>query len=414
MVHVFYVRTFQERLFARRVLYFFDIVSKFNLFGSICPKSLYWVCQRTWWYDWYPDMAMGLGGLLYKPTDYDPLSLSHLSDWPNFHRYHNFCQTYSPREFTYESDVDVAFTGAATLLAKSFLGGILYGLPILFFDIALLWSCDAGWSTRRWCATHDENKRPPSWSWMSWQGQLLGERWEHAFGAIAYDRKPSTLIITPLVQWYFTGVGGAQIAIASDYHKYKHFAQDSKSTPPPGWSRAETSSDSYGTDGENIYVTPNAPDMKFCFPIPLVDPSCSKITIPTPTSNRITCQTERAYFHLVKPKSQYTWERHSLVLDAGGSSSGVLTLSGVRYESYSETGTRIELIAISTGSIAGNDKFCAHYIPEEHRKHGSIWKFYNVFWIEWTNGVAYRVAVGLVDKEAWETADRELINVVLG
>jgi hypothetical protein len=45
---------------------------------------------------------------------------------------------------------------------------------------------------------------------------------------------------------------------------------------------------------------------------------------------------------------------------------------------------------------------------------GNIVNLYNVLWIEWTDGVAYRKAVGQVTKAAWEAADRELIDVVLG
>jgi hypothetical protein len=40
--------------------------------------------------------------------------------------------------------------------------------------------------------------------------------------------------------------------------------------------------------------------------------------------------------------------------------------------------------------------------------------FFNVLWIEWVDGIAYRKAVGRVKKEAWEQQTRNTIHVVLG
>ncbi|CAI9630115.1 hypothetical protein GT037_009935 [Alternaria burnsii] len=406
--------TFQESVFSRRNLFVLDLAIGYGEDPEACPKSLYWVCQQTWWYDWHPAAATKLHRSLYKPMDHQSLSIKYQASWPDFRRYLELCQSYSPRHFTYDSDVFLAFTGAATLLEKSFLGGILYGLPVLFFDIALLWSHFGIASKRKWDATHDESSQPPSWSWMSWHGELLSLYWKFAYEGIAYEKRPSTLVITPLVQWYFTGVGGAQIAITNEYHKYNHLAQDDKSTPPAGWSRTKSSLGNSGMHGENVYFTHNAPGMKFRFPIPLVDPSYSEVTMPVPVTNRITCQTERAFFYLAKSEHQYTPRPRSLVFDAVGSYSGFITLPGDWHTSYFETETRIELIAISTGSVAGHDLRYKFDAPEQFHELGSIWKFYNVLWIDWTDGVAYRKAVGQITKAIWEAADRELIDVVLG
>ncbi|CAN9159651.1 unnamed protein product [Alternaria alternata] len=330
--------------------------------------------------------------------------------WPNFKRYLRLCQSYEPRDFTYNSDVVIAFAGTATLLAKSFPGGILYGLPVIFFDIALLWSHRGFASKRPWDATSDESNRPPSWSWMSWRGHLDTLSQSSVFEGIAGEDKDSSIVITPLVQWYFTGVGGAQIAIANEYHKYKHFARDGESTPPPGWSRAKSSFRSSDSQSKNVYITPAAPRFEFRFPIPLVDSSCSEITIPMPISNRITCQAEHAYFYL----RHITPIPRLHILDSMRESSGIMRLPGDWHEPYVETETRVELIAISTQSVAKNELYNDSYFPLEHCKPNGIWDLYNVLWIEWTDGVAYRKAIGQVTQAAWEAADRELIDVVLG
>jgi hypothetical protein len=42
------------------------------------------------------------------------------------------------------------------------------------------------------------------------------------------------------------------------------------------------------------------------------------------------------------------------------------------------------------------------------------YNFYNVLWIEWEDGIAYRKALGRVFKDAWERQDLEETDIVLG
>jgi hypothetical protein len=254
---------------------------------------------------------------------------------------------------------------------------------------------------------------------MGWLGGFETYHWFKFFQGIAYldshgqpvyyANSPSSVVINPLVQWYFTGVGGAQIAIANEYHKYKHFARDGESTPPPGWSRAASSPLSSGMHVENLYITPDVPEWKFRFPIPLVDSSCSEITIPMPISNRITCQAEHAYFYIFKPK--FEWCLH--ILDTERRFSGTMGLPADCPESHLETETRVELIAISSGKVSKEE---SPHILEDACAYcdGDMYRFYNVLWIEWADGVASRKAVGQITKAVWEAADREPIDVVLG
>jgi hypothetical protein len=76
---------------------------------------------------------------------------------------------------------------------------------------------------------------------------------------------------------------------------------------------------------------------------------------------------------------------------------------------------RCELISISTGH--------AHYIEgvkdlglqdcEDQPRKGP-YEFYNVLWIEWEDGIAYRKGVGRVEKNMWEAQPLERIDVTLG
>ena len=44
----------------------------------------------------------------------------------------------------------------------------------------------------------------------------------------------------------------------------------------------------------------------------------------------------------------------------------------------------------------------------------NVYKFYNVLFIEWKEGVAYRKGLGRVSKEAWERQATEWIDLTLG
>jgi hypothetical protein len=46
---------------------------------------------------------------------------------------------FNQHQLTYEEDCLSAFSGLASAMSLSFVGGFLCGLPELFFDIALLW-----------------------------------------------------------------------------------------------------------------------------------------------------------------------------------------------------------------------------------------------------------------------------------
>jgi len=54
------------------------------------------------------------------------------------------------------------------------------------------------------------------------------------------------------------------------------------------------------------------------------------------------------------------------------------------------------------------------YLEGQLKVKWDISEFYNVLWVEWVDGVAYRKGVGKVWKGAWESLEREDIELVLG
>jgi hypothetical protein len=51
---------------------------------------------------------------------------------------------------------------------------------------------------------------------------------------------------------------------------------------------------------------------------------------------------------------------------------------------------------------------------EDYYGETGTWSFCNVLWVEWENGVAYRKAMGRVERDTWEGLKKEEISLVLG
>jgi hypothetical protein len=69
---------------------------------------------------------------------------------------------------------------------------------------------------------------------------------------------------------------------------------------------------------------------------------------------------------------------------------------------------RTELVAISMKYRAdGGERWGRPHGEEEAQ-------LYNVLWIEWIDGIAYRKGVGEVDREAWERQARDQVELILG
>jgi len=104
--------------------------------------------------------------------------------------------------------------------------------------------------------------------------------------------------------------------------------------------------------------------------------------------------------------------------DGSGNRTGFIESMFSSEQDYSR-GDQCELIGISKASV-GNKEASHQYqtVSEMDRvseiKGLDLYKFYNVLWIEWNDGIAYRKALGMVWKEAWERQDLEEIDVVLG
>jgi hypothetical protein len=75
-----------------------------------------------------------------------------------------------------------------------------------------------------------------------------------------------------------------------------------------------------------------------------------------------------------------------------------------------------ELMAISSGSIpfSASPQLEFPLWTSPLREGERMLEFYNVLWIERKEGVCYRKALGIFQKDAWETTATVEIDVILG
>jgi hypothetical protein len=81
-------------------------------------------------------------------------------------------------------------------------------------------------------------------------------------------------------------------------------------------------------------------------------------------------------------------------------------------------GELCELVTISQGYFYEKWKLSLFEIDEwkhkERPRESEKYEFYNVLWVEWQDGIAYRKACGRVMKSAWECQELEWVDLVLG
>lgn len=165
---------------------------------------------------------------------------------------------------------------------------------------------------------------------------------------------------------------------------------------------------------------------RFCDNVPLVD-------APQPQSNTIWSHilhfsTHRLYARIGQPCLEYDTLQNPYIESLDGDVVGILEHS---FEGSLPTGKTCELICIGQMDMSwGNSTYYRMYESRRFHKScakgcfqdrkpcslGSDWRYecYNVLWIEWEDGIAYRVALGRIFKDYWDKAEKEKIDVRLG
>lgn len=370
--------------------------------------------------------------------------------YPSLTVWSRLAADFNRRDLKYPQDCLSAIAGMLPLYNKVFTGGFLCGLPEMFFDIALLWH-PAGDLTRRMpieTGKHYKfaNELLPSWSWVGWQGEIDFHGWytgndfvASCSGWIGSSRQQ----ISPVTTWYTSndasGIAGKKKIEAAWSTWRDHYKSPANKKLPPGWKKrrrwpSERFTNEEPPDGYGKYVYSNksCDRARFWYPVPLSDPDPQPHSTPQTTFLFGSVETARL-FVVGDTYLQRRWSLHEdmarsflvTLVNSKNEWAGALRLHSHDYFSRdgldpAEKPIEVQLITISHGSIPNGltalegDLEMGEYMAVDRPKDGDTYEYYNVMWISWKEGIAFREAVGRVHKGMWESLNPSTIDVVLG
>lgn len=152
---------------------------------------------------------------------------------------------FNARYLTFPEDVLAAFSGIQSQLHRTYPGGLLFGLPELFFDISLLWdvSYSSITTTRRQPSGKLEGdvsrNKLPSWSWIKLHADNIRFPPDLEF-RISED--PFLCgFLEPVTEWFTMesplALSSGKRRIKSRWFDYKRLGQNAHSPIPDGWTR---------------------------------------------------------------------------------------------------------------------------------------------------------------------------------
>lgn len=373
-------------------------------------------------------------------------------DYPSLTVYSRLVEDFNQRHLTYPQDCLSAISGVLPCYTKAFDGGFLCGLPEMFFDAALLWQ-PGGDLARREPVCADKrysfaNEDLPSWSWIGWQGKLHFEGWATAndFVAGCSGWIATTQVRTePVTTWYTgsdaSGDAAEKRKINVSWSTWRERYKDKNVDLPDGWVKRKR-------EPSDTLTIPSAPEgygeylywhyrhrlegqdfSSFWYPVPIADSE------PQP---RLKLQTRFLFasvetatlyasskVHLSRGKFESYEVPYVTLTNSKQEWAGVLWLHSRDYLSEdglhpAATLVKVQLVAISRGSIPNNleesygDSHISEYSKEERPRDGAFYEFYNVMWVKWTEGIAYREGLGRVYRRMWKSSKPSVISLVLG
>ena len=395
-------------------------------------EEVHWECQCKVWHE---EMTLGA-----KSEHYiDPALGVILAGFPDLGSLASLITDYNEREFRYEEDALPGISGLLSVVSRSFTGGFLYGLPEMLFDRALGWKPHWGHINLRRRAQSD---RPgssrlshfslPSWSWIGWQGMVT-----HGYGEAARinDWQSWMEETTPITEWYTSNSpkGSPLRRIRSTWFENRDSFNDFTKPLPVGWTRHKVLANDSSKhearlypDGcsDQVFKHGNMPDNdcdSFYFPFPVTDIQESTPPFTPDQTSYIFCETKKA--RLWAHQAGDDEELHEFntnivkICDRGGRNIGNLHLHNEEQLEYfpktvknDAPGMQVELAAIY------RSRTYAKTFDKEQKRYTyphTTTDSYQVLWVEWVDGVAYRLASGYVWKADWEDSDLEDVSLVL-
>ena len=401
-----------------------------------------WECNETSWHESsLSKTSSSLNNIEYKPKINRWNAKIQFSAWPDIEQYISLVHDFTNRKLTYGKDGVNAISSLLSVMCSSFWGGFISGLPEIFFHEALLWQ-PSEIMQRRSSSTGLNDL--PSWSWASWEGEIMKTEWTAHWSHIYSYKSPSSgssqpskpvLQVTPTVTWYYGNTLQERSPVKSLSHTYIDRISDSRLPLPAKWNY---------DDHHERYLYDGLLHTASVYPLPTGEGQSARVI----SARYLFCRTKRGFF-----KSKDADEANMLrsrgllplsitLQDNVGKITGALNLNlGLTNVTKPPDGTVYELVAISAGALVGVFDQCheesiyalcdgirwGHFamsdmgnnmFPKMIQDQANVLKpriieFYYVLWIGWKDGIAYRKGLGRVMKEAWDRDATEEIDLVL-
>ena len=375
-----------------------------------------WECQCAAWRE-----ATGTNNFPFSPSSKGTESLMNhwqwkntFGLWPDVLQYIKLVHQYNNRQLTFPADGLQAIAGLLAVMNKSFHGGFICGLPQMFFDDALLWQ-PYDVLQRRNPEPHGNARNVlPSWSWVGWQGEIESEQWASQWDYISLTihRKAVVWKLNSTVEWSYGESRENRQAVEVSSYRYRRCFTDESILLPPDWSRKN------GSTVHDYFVHARFPGINFAYPIPLPERDQQNRFQPLPQF--LFGRTRRGFFKGFRERSGVS--TFISLLDHYGKWTGMIKLhDNTHIAAIDNRGlgdsSELELVSISAGAATSETslyKFEYMAVCRDGLKNADVYEFYNVLWIEWKEGVAYRKGLGRVRKQAWERQATEWIDLTLG
>jgi hypothetical protein len=417
--------TFQEELLSPRILIFER-------------DTVFWHCRKM---NRYEDIGCEVPEGPF-PHGSPWMSTLHLlqSPGPQLQKYGTLVQQYSRRVLSFPEDRLRAFSGVLEALCIQFKNGFHFGLPVDFFDFALLW--DAVDDIHRISSTSSSAELAshlPSWSWVGWEGDMglyACAQPHYILNLSMSQSKNPDVRIHSLVKWYIKRLNSEDLVpINNSFYEWRELSEDPLSKIPEGWSR-ETRDDEQAS---YFFRHESHHEVTYRYMVPLVENNMrASAANERDWQPYLFFSAQRSYFRAAEFdlniqeklienagsgfKEQYYRRRNLSIVDRDGNLVGVIQRWLVHEDANQSPDLEtIELIAISRMTLPSTDAeegmcwlLAELFFRNMFLAPDEAYDFYNVLYVERLDGIAYRKSIGRVLKSAWEANSYEKVDVVLG
>lgn len=412
--------TVEEALYARRAVYVFE-------------DAVTWECHCDLFQGSQSRLRMLKPGSGHKCAS--RLGSAHLafqhSPWPDMDDYARIVMDYTMRRLSFVEDTARAFAGVTSVLSKVFPGGFVWGMPVMFFEVALLWQPQI--SIRRKMLPLDGGSHLnalPSWSWMGWYFDdipvdllLWRAAADYVESSPPFKRGASSrrfqsqfhYRLRPLgIEWSITD-RTITTPLAPNGLQYRGKSFRRSASLPEGWSR----------DGYD-YSHASDPNTIFRYPIPVPPTSGPEqlVVAPPPPGSFLSFTTTRGFFDVELSRNKAFKARTnppiavgSIFEDRGGRWAGQFRSHdgwlGIQTSNH-EGDEKLEFVAVSEASEKGGSHVFDDEVLRGVQNSEGVVDFVNVLWIERVGEVCYRRGLGHIISSVWAAQAKERVPILLG